>query len=1177
MSVAPTDKTFRKYRISPNTWLMVYLLTLLPVIFITKSFGLIPSLTCSLIILGSSLIAASLHPSLGAILPLAISLFSFLDPVSSLSSATDWTLTSFWTGLITPFLLLVLPLQWQKGGQNKNPLRVLIAGGAIGLGCLILVSVHGTFPRVYFWSSLAIVPALLLINSGGVDDVFETAEGQLGLCLGMVSWGVASWQWYSLLFAPDIATWLNNLLHALFALGSYFVLFFITLLSVSDNEKPEAGLRRYFFFAAFLILGVLFENLFHAMEAVIVATVLFSLSYPVMGKIESATPRSSRYPLVALSGFPALFMATLFFYAPNWLYGLHELIIFDFAIMTGFNPLWVLLIVSLLSTISGLHWVTYLCAVLVVGAIIWPYGFSNPSEVVKVVMVVGAGTLVGARRILLWPFVSAYLPLLTRRILKEQREQQKVLFQQVVAILDWGVWPDPIGVQAILDYIAQTGGAPQFECTRIQDRFLQTRIFEAQSLKDYIDLASGTTLQKPTDGLRKALRVRGQFAQLRTLANAISDLDEKQVMDFNEHHHLLRLAYEYIGPLKESYWEIYQQIPELDEERSDDFRKRLSGQKGPTQNLLNEASQQQTSAIEHRVAFLEDLRSFRNRLPVKEQNCFRVLLETSQHMNRYWREPDLQRQAEILQEAMVRLTDERREQEDSWLTIAPDDDRVIEHPNPWLPYLDAVYVHLENLSALNEFYFSWASKAIVDVLSGIQTVKDMARLNDDLVLVTDFAVGYGGFLDQALDLLGQVGREASAALAFPRGFSRNMGLQDTLDGINKLRSILSTRYQQETEELQIPLYRLSEMLLKEIHHVEVLQEDRGYKNPYLAGNPIRLNRSALFKGRRSMAQSIISMLRGGGRPTIIIYGARRMGKTSFLLQLPRLLPGNFLPVFLDMQEGGAQQNDASFMYSIARAIFRQLKVDGNLARPELTVFEAHPYTTLTPWIEDEALPLLKDRILFITIDEFELIGSAIKNEEVPLTDKVLGYLRHLMQHKENIVLLFAGVQTLDALGPDAASYFITANPIEMSYLDPQDAEELIRNPDPSAGAMPVYDDEVVTEILRVTNCQPYLIQAICSEIIRVANLSGLKRINAEIIESAIQAILISSLYFQNIWDDSGLEGQELLLLLSGGPQQIKASTKTIDRLVHRRIIHRKEDGRFAIDVPLVRKWVQQNH
>jgi hypothetical protein len=1187
MSAAPSTNDLQKPSLSPTILLGLYLLALLPLIACIFISGaeLIPILVIAVMIFGVSLIAASLHPLLGVIFPLAVGLFHLLNPISLVDDMTFWT-QLFWSGLLIPFLLLVLPLQWKTGIEKKTWqrwLRVVFIGGTIWLGSLAAYGMHGTLPSVYWWSCLACVPALLWINSGGIDQLFDGAEGLAGVYLGIIASSATSWHWYDLLFSPDLAAWLNYLLRGLFTFAGFFLIFGISFYASrkAGREKPEIGLRRYFFFASFLILGVLYENLIQSLLTTILATVLYSLSYPVIGKFKKGM-RPVRYPAVAIIAFPALFLAMVFFKEPSWFNSLRELVIFDIPITVGLYPFWVILIVALIFTISGTHWVTFFGALLVGISIISRNGFSNPSLIFIVVLVVGIGMLIGMRRILLSPLVSFYLPALARRIEAARGEEQQALCGRAAAILDWAIWPTPLGVQAILECFARAGATPKFESASIQKRFdqvqehaLNARILKAQSLQSALDLARGMVLNESTEGLRKALRVRGQFSQIRSLAEAIRDLQEKQTTYTDQQRHLTLLAYQHLHQLKVRYWELYQQIPELGDEGLDDFKQQLSNLSSPTQNLLTQESNQQITEIERLVAFLEALRPARNRLPVKEQTCFRVLLETGQEMNRLRREPDLQRRTEILQETMARITEARRKQEDGWLTVAPDADRVIEQPNPWLPYLNAVYTHLENLLALNEFYFSWANQAIVDVLNSMQAAADLARLNNKLALVTDFAVGYGGVLDQVLELLQQAGREASAALAFPRGFSRKIGLQDTLDLLNKLRSILSTRYRQETEALQPPLKRLTEMLLTEIHQVEVHQDGSGYRNPYLSGNPIRLNRAALFKGRQSLAQSIISMLRGGGRPTIILYGARRMGKTSFLLQLPRLLPGNFLPVFLDMQEGGAQQNDASFMYSIAWSIYRQLRADGRLARPNLADFEAHPYTTLTPWIEDEALPLLKDRILFITIDEFELIGSAIKKGAI--TDQVLGYLRHLMQHNENIVLLFAGVQTLKALGPNPASYFITANPIEMSYLDPQDAEELIRNPDPSAGAMPTYTDEVVAEILRVTHCQPYLIQAICSEIISAANVGGLQSIPMEVIDEAVKAVLTSSLYFQNIWDDSGPEGQELLRKLANGPQNLLTNEDLIKRLLHRRVIVRGTDGTCSIEIPMVQRWMKHSH
>jgi hypothetical protein len=285
-------------------------------------------------------------------------------------------------------------------------------------------------------------------------------------------------------------------------------------------------------------------------------------------------------------------------------------------------------------------------------------------------------------------------------------------------------------------------------------------------------------------------------------------------------------------------------------------------------------------------------------------------------------------------------------------------------------------------------------------------------------------------------------------------------------------------------------------------------------------------------------------------------------------------------VLLNAQEPITRQNDASFFYAVARAIYVQMRSHSwgrRIKPPDIKQFESHPYSTITTWVEDEIEPLLDGQVFLITIDEFEKIGQAIAAGE--LTEKVLDYLRHIMQHSETMLYLFCGVETLEALGPNASSYFISAHAIEISYLAEDAATELIRNPNPDAGAVPGYDDDVVAEILRLTYRQPYLIQAICSKIIDIANEKRLEKIDMPVLAEALPTLFTTNiLYFMNIWDDAGKAGQAILTALIDGPSDladVSYDRQALHRLLQRRVVHTTADGLHEIEIPLVRRWITQ--
>jgi hypothetical protein len=430
---------------------------------------------------------------------------------------------------------------------------------------------------------------------------------------------------------------------------------------------------------------------------------------------------------------------------------------------------------------------------------------------------------------------------------------------------------------------------------------------------------------------------------------------------------------------------------------------------------------------------------------------------------------------------------------------------------------------------------------------------------------------YGIMVDETIFRLNSIEKDASAALEFPKkSYNRRLGTQDTLDRINALRGFLQTNFLEESKEIVQPLDRLATSIYQSLFQAE--EKTTGFRNPYLTGNPIALSRSALFKGRMELTEKIIGILRSSSAVTFVLFGPRRMGKTSFLLQLPRLLPAHYLPVYIDVQMGIAQ-SDAEFLYGMANAIFGQTTKTLNLKKPDFANFKADPYYAINEWLDD-LYPKIGDRVLFFTIDEFEKIGEAISSEK--LTVHVLEYMRHLMQHNSNITLLFAGVQTIDALGPNPASYFISAYPIEISYLAYDEAVELIKNPDPSAGAMPAYDKQVLNEMIRITRCQPFLIQALCNEIIGIANKKNLTVIKQEVLKEAVEKVLTTSLYFSNIWEDAGHEGQILLknLIVNPDIRLDPVQTPKVNELLRRHVICKNEGQTFSIEIPLVELWLR---
>lgn len=388
--------------------------------------------------------------------------------------------------------------------------------------------------------------------------------------------------------------------------------------------------------------------------------------------------------------------------------------------------------------------------------------------------------------------------------------------------------------------------------------------------------------------------------------------------------------------------------------------------------------------------------------------------------------------------------------------------------------------------------------------------------------------------------------------------------------VNKWRSIIADKLEEQ----------------KKISQGELL-------NPFQYGNPLQRSRADLFKGRQTFAENIARILLDRNRPTIVLHGPRRCGKTSFLNNLPRLLPSQWVPIFIDAQSAAATTDEAGFCQSIVRAIIRDGRTQGLRfpAAPARSEFLSAPYIVLESWLE-KALEGLKeagqDKRLLLTIDEFEKIGTAMDagNLSLALFDEI----RSLIQHWDQLGFVFSGVQTLDELGPNWSSYFISVVPVEMLYLEPHEARELLTEPDPDFSL--TYASGLVEEILQITGCHPNLLQLIGAALVTEANERHTTTATTDMLQSAIpRAFTLGTSYFTNVWTEftGNLQnpaevriGQTLLKALADGAQPIIEGNEPTNELakaalrrMERYHVLKQVNGRYAFDIPLIQRWVKE--
>jgi len=176
-------------------------------------------------------------------------------------------------------------------------------------------------------------------------------------------------------------------------------------------------------------------------------------------------------------------------------------------------------------------------------------------------------------------------------------------------------------------------------------------------------------------------------------------------------------------------------------------------------------------------------------------------------------------------------------------------------------------------------------------------------------------------------------------------------------------------------------------------------------------------------------------------------------------------------------------------------------------------------------------------------------------------------------------VLITGSKELSELKLNWSDYLISAKTIKLGYLSKDEARILITNPidDFSLNYEGGENGEVVNKIIDVTSCQPYLVQALCFDLVNYLNTQHRKEARMDDIDVAIEKVLVSAgNYFYYIWNSECSEKEKEILkrLVSNLP--LKGDEEEINSLMRKEIIE-KINGNYKFKVELMKKWIERNN
>ncbi|MGH7450146.1 MAG: AAA family ATPase [bacterium] len=377
-------------------------------------------------------------------------------------------------------------------------------------------------------------------------------------------------------------------------------------------------------------------------------------------------------------------------------------------------------------------------------------------------------------------------------------------------------------------------------------------------------------------------------------------------------------------------------------------------------------------------------------------------------------------------------------------------------------------------------------------------------------------------------------------------------------------------------------YAWGELLTAEEAALQRQIERAPIPNPFVVGNPLRGEDKEVFQGREDVARLLENeIMRDKSMSPLLLYGKRRIGKTSTLLNLRKLLGPKIIPVYLDGQDAALTQSDAGFLYQtlakILQAAPKEWTAADSLILPNRQEFEAQAFE-----LSGKLLGQLRERLqadnarVLLCLDEYERLDRAY--EQGRITDDLLDQLRHYLQHETRLAFLFAGAHRMtERRAIRWSDYLINVKTIKLGFLDPASAEKLITAPIPDWPLK--YEPGVVEQILQITHRQPYLLQAVASDLVDYLNTQQRTRATMTDLAEAIRRVLVrTELYFQNTWEEDLTKPERALILAylrANGSIDPVANKEVLHGLVQNDIFEVIE-GRHVFVIDLFKRWILKN-
>jgi hypothetical protein len=470
-------------------------------------------------------------------------------------------------------------------------------------------------------------------------------------------------------------------------------------------------------------------------------------------------------------------------------------------------------------------------------------------------------------------------------------------------------------------------------------------------------------------------------------------------------------------------------------------------------------------------------------------------------------------------------------------------------------------------------------------LESLESIEEIAKAHDELVIGSTMESP----VNVILNVFSLISQDTLVALNHTSTFHRRLGMKAIVDRLNGLlRDIMRSDdpkiqrfYRVASEWLQIIQGSIAELEKKGENTQEI-------DNPYIVGVPLT-EQQRIFVGRSDIGTRLEYWLSDQRCPPLFLYGQRRMGKTSLLLNLGRLIRGDILPLFIDGQYVASGENYQEIIKNTAREFNRSASRQRNISlpQPKYAGLESETLVTFNDWLDqiEDVLDQQGFKSVLLALDEFDALYTAAERGCFDEVD-FLNLLRYLIQHRTRFKVLLTSARSPNEFG-HWTSQLINLQVIHLGPLKPEEARELVESP--TKDFQLKYTPEASQRVISLSGGHPFLLQLLCYEIVLLKNYQPLaERFTARLedIETSVEAALSSGQFFFEGIQRQGINevGLSILRQVASAGEGAQVPFSSLDGadlnemkpqlklLITRELLTEVKPNTYQFNIELIRRW-----